>query len=77
MNKKEREEIYKAINNVSNKVNEVSQKQDEIMQMLNNLTNERIDASGMAIDDIANMIAVHNEAIDNLAEMTATESEVE
>lgn len=76
MNKKEREEIYKAINNVSNKVNEVSQKQDEIMQMLNNLTNERIDASGMAIDDIANMIAVHNEAIDNLAEMTATESEV-
>lgn len=69
-------EIYKAINNVSNKVNEVSQKQDEIMQMLNKLTNERIDASGMAIDDIANMIAVHNEAIDSLAEMTA-ESEVE
>lgn len=77
MNKKEREEIYKAINNVSRKVNDISQKQDEIMQMLNNLTNERIDASGMAIDDIANMIAVHNEAIDNLAEMTATESEVE
>ena len=76
MNKKEREEIYKAINGVSNKVNEVSQKQDEIMQMLNKLTNERIDVSGMAIDDIANMIAVHNEAIDNLAEMTA-ESEVE
>ena len=76
MNKKEREEIYKAINGVSNKVNEVSQKQDEIMQMLNKLTNERIDASGMAIDDIADMIAVHNEAIDNLAEMTA-ESAVE
>ena len=80
MNKKEREEIYKAINGVSNKVNEVSQKQDEIMQMLNKLTNERIDASGMAIDDIANMIAVHNEAIDSLAEMAAemtAESEVE
>ena len=77
MNKKEREEIYKAINGVSNKVNEVSQKQDEIMQMLNKLTNERIDVSGTAIDDIANMIAVHNEAIDSLAEMTATESEVE
>ena len=80
MNKKEREEIYKAINNVSNKVNEVSQKQDEIIQMLNKLTNERIDASGTAIDDIANMIAVHNEAIDSLAEMTAemtAESEVE
>ena len=80
MNKKEREEIYKAINGVSNKVNEVSQKQDEIIQMLNKLTNERIDASGTAIDDIANMIAVHNEAIDSLAEMTAemtAESEVE
>ena len=76
MNKKEREEIYKSINNVSKKVNDISQKQDEIMQMLNKLTNERIDASGTAIDDIANMIAVHNEAIDSLAEMTA-ESEVE
>ena len=76
MNKKEREEIYKAINGVSKKVNDISQKQDEIMQMLNKLTNERIDASDTAIDDIANMIAVHNEAIDSLAEMTA-ESEVE
>ena len=76
MTKKEREQIYKAINNVSKKVNDISQKQDEIMQMLNKLTNERIDASGTAIDDIANMIAVHNEAIDSLAEMTA-ESEVE
>ena len=32
MNKKEREEIYKAINGVSNKVNEVSQKQEEIQE---------------------------------------------
>ena len=75
MTRKDKEQIYKAINNVSKKVNDVSQKQDEIMQMLNKLTNERIDVSGTAIDDIANMIAVHNEAIDNLAEMTA-ESEV-
>ena len=76
MTKKDKEQIYKAINNLSKKVNDISQKQDEIMQMLNKLTNERIDASGTAIDDIANMIAVHNEAIDSLAEMTA-ESEVE
>lgn len=76
MNKKEREEIYKAINNVSKKVNDVSQKLDKVLQALNKLTNERIDVSGTAIDDIANMIAVHNEAIDSLAEMTA-ESEVE
>ena len=80
MTRKDKEQIYKAINNVSKKVNDISQKQDEIMQMLNKLTNERIDASGTAIDDIANMIAVHNEAIDSLAEMTAemtAESEVE
>ena len=76
MTRKDKEQIYKAINNVSKNVNDISQKQDEIMQMLNNLTNERIDASGMAIDDIANMIAVHNEAIDSLAETIATESEV-
>lgn len=76
MNKKEREEIYKAINGVSNKVNEVSQELDEIMQMLNKLTNERIDASGTAIDDIADMVVAHNEAIDGLAEML-TESEVQ
>ena len=76
MTRKDKEQIYKAINNVSKKVNDISQKQDEIMQMLNKLTNERIDVSGTAIDDIANMIAVHNEAIDSLAEMTA-ESEVE
>ena len=76
MRRKDKEQIYKPINTVSKKVNDISQKQDEIMQMLNKLTNERIDASGTAIDDIANMIAVHNEAIDSLAEMTA-ESEVE
>lgn len=76
MNRNDREEIFKAINAVSKKVNELSQKQDEILQKLNALTNERIDASGTAIDEMANMIAVHNEAIDSLAEMTA-ESEVE
>ena len=76
MNRQDRMEIFKAINNVSKRQNEIEQKLDEVMQMLNKLTNERIDASGTAIDDIANMIAVHNEAIDSLAEMTA-ESEVQ
>lgn len=75
MTRKDKEQIYKAINNVSKKVNDIEQKQDEIMQMLNKLTNERIDASGTAIDDIADIIAVQNEAIDSLAETIATESE--
>ena len=74
MNRQEKAEIYKAINNVSKKQNEISQKLDEVMQMLNNLTNERITIGDTAIDDIADMVVAHNEAIDGLAEML-TESE--
>lgn len=40
MNRKEREEVFKAINGVANRVNEVSQKLDEVMQKLNADTNE-------------------------------------
>ena len=32
MNRKEREEVFKAINAVANRVNDVSQKLDEVMQ---------------------------------------------
>ena len=76
MNRQDRMEIFRAINNVSKRQNEMSRKLDEVIQMLNKLTNERIDASGTAIDDIADMVAAHNEAIDSLAEMI-TESEVQ
>ena len=67
MNKKEREEIYKAINSVSNKVNEVSQKQDEIMQMLNANANEKITVNSGGIDGLADMVATHDGAIEELA----------
>ena len=76
MNRQDRMEIFRAINNVSKRQNEMSRKLDEVMQMLNNLTNERITIGDTAIDDIANMVVVHNEAIDGLAEML-TESEVQ
>ena len=76
MNKQDKADIYKAINNVSKKVNDVSQKLDEVMQMLNAQANDRINADDTAIDDIADMVAAHNEAIDSLAEMI-TESEVQ
>ena len=76
MNRKEKAEIYRAINNVSKRQNEMSRKLDEVMQMLNNLTNERITIGDTAIDDIADMVVAHNEAIDGLAEML-TESEVQ
>ena len=76
MNKKEREEIYKAINGVSNKVNEVAQKQDEIMQMLNRQANEKIAVNAGGIDDLGSAVTAHDEAIDELATMiTSLESE--
>ena len=76
MNKLDRMEIFKAINNVSKRQNEMEQKLDEVMQMLNVQANDRINADDTAIDDIADMVAAHNEAIDSLAEMI-TESEVQ
>ena len=76
MNRQDRMEIFRAINNVSKRQNEMSRKLDEVMQMLNNLTNERITIGNTAIDDIADMVVAHNDAIDSLAEMI-TESEVQ
>ena len=76
MNRQDRMEIFRAINNVSKRQNEMSRKLDEIVQMLNAQANDRINADDTAIDDIADMVAAHNEAIDSLAEMI-TESEVQ
>ena len=67
MTQKERLEIYKAINNVSKKVNEMSQKMDSVMQMLNNLATEKISINAGGINDLANIVALYDEAIDELA----------
>lgn len=77
MSKKDREEIYKAINNVSNKVNDVSQKLDEVMQLLNAQANEKITINSDGIDGLGDVIATHDEAIDNLASMMALVEEKE
>ena len=76
MNRQDRMEIFRAINNVSKRQNEMSRKLDEIVQMLNAQTNERITVGNKGIDDIVDMVVAHNEAIDSLAEMI-TESEVQ
>ena len=76
MNRQDRMEIFRAINNVSKRQNEMSRKLDEVMQMLNAQANDRINADDTAIDDIVDMVVAHNEAIDGLAEMI-TESEVQ
>ena len=76
MNRQDRMEIFRAINNVSKRQNEMSRKLDEIVQILNAQTNERITVGNKGIDDIVDMVVAHNEAIDGLAEMI-TESEVQ
>ena len=52
MNRKEREEVFRAINDVANRVNDVSQKLDEVMQKLNMDSNERITVNNGAISSI-------------------------
>ena len=71
MNNKEREEVFKAINAVANKVNDVSQKLDEVMQMLNASANEKISVNSGGIDGLADMVATHDGAIEELATMVA------
>ena len=71
MDSKEREEIYQAINEVSNKVNDVSQKLDEVMQKLNANANEKITVNSGGIDGLADMVATHDGAIEELATMVA------
>ena len=76
LTKQERAEIFIAINNVSKKANEIERKLDMVIQALNTMADERLNADSSAIDNIADMVAAHNEAIDSLAEMI-TESEVQ
>ena len=71
MNNKEREEVFKAINAVANKVNDVSQKLDAVMQMLNNSANEKISVNSGGIDGLADMVATHDGAIEELASMVS------
>ena len=71
MNSKEREEVFKAINDVANRVNDVSQKLDEVMQMLNANANEKITVNSGGIDGLADMVATHDGAIEDLATIVA------
>ena len=71
MNRKEREEVFKAINAVANRVNDVSQKLDEVMQMLNASANEKISVNSGGIDGLADMVATHDGAIEDLATIVA------
>ena len=71
MNKEDRNEIFKAINAVSRKVNDVSQKLDEVMHILNASANEKISVNSGGIDGLADMVATHDGAIEELASMVS------
>ena len=71
MNRKEREEVFKAINAVANRVNDVSQKLDEVMQIFNASANEKISVNSGGIDGLADMVATHDGAIEELASMVS------
>ena len=60
MNRKEREEVFKAINDVANRVNDVSQKLDGVMQKLNRDSNERITVNNDTISSIAEGRRIHS-----------------
>ena len=75
MNRQDRMEIFRAINNVSKRQNEMEQNLDEVMQMLNAQANEKISLTSDGIEDIAGVVAMHDTAIEDLANAIA-ESEV-
>ena len=71
MNKEDRNEIFKAINAVSCKVNDVSQKLDEVMQMLNASANEKISVNSGGIDGLAEKVVAHEGGIEDLETIVA------
>jgi hypothetical protein len=72
MGKKEITNIYKAINRVSNRLNEMSEKLDVVMQMLNVESNRKILINGDGIDGLAELVSTHDSALDELATLVAT-----
>ena len=67
--KNEKAEIYKAINNVSKKINDVEYKLDEVLHYLHLNNAEKITDNENGILDMADSVSVHDEAIMELAEL--------
>lgn len=72
MDKKEIANIYKAINRVSNRLNEMSEKLDSVMRMLNAESNRKILINGDGIDGLAELVSTHDSALDELATLVST-----
>lgn len=70
MDGKEREEVFKAINDVTNRINDVSQKLDEYIRKLNMDSNERITVNNGAISSITeDVLPTMQDDTSNLSDM--------
>ena len=63
MDSKEREEIFQAINEVSNKVNDLSVRLDAYIHRLDEATSNRVTITADGLDSLADDVAHHQEAI--------------
>ena len=63
MNSKEREEVFKAINDVANRVNDLSVRLDKYISRLDEATNNRVTITADGLDSLADDVAQHQEAI--------------
>ena len=63
MNRKEREEVFKAINDVANRVNDLSVRLDEYIHRLDEATNNRVTITADGLDSLADDVAHHHEVI--------------
>ena len=63
MDGKEREEVFKAINDVANRVNDLSVRLNEYIHRLDEATNNRVTITADGLDSLADDVAQHQEAI--------------
>ena len=69
--KNEKDEIYKAINNVSKKVNDIEKKLDDVLHDLYKQNADKIESDENGIMDIADSVSAHDDAIMELAEIVS------
>ena len=71
MTKKEKSEIFKAINNVSKKVNEIQKRLDDHLGYRCDTNEENIEVTDEGLIDVADIVSSHDEAITELASIVS------
>lgn len=71
MTKKEKSEIFKAINNVSKKVNEIQKRLDDYLGNRCDANEKSIEMTDGGLIDVADVLSSHDEAITELASIVS------